>query len=278
MSALILDGKACAAQIRKEIAQTTAELGIRPGLAVVLVGNNGASRLYVSNKEKAAREVGFLGRIEHRPETVSQKELEALLGELNEDPSVHGYLVQLPLPKHIDADRIVSLIDPKKDVDGFTPVNQGLLLRGTPHIVPATPRGVVELLKRNSISLRGRRVVIVGRSTIVGRPLGALMLMEDATVTTAHSQTSDLKAVCREADVLITAVGKPRFLTREYVSPGTVVVDVGISTQDGKTCGDVDFESVREVASAITPVPGGIGPMTIAMLLQNTLEAARNVS
>jgi methylenetetrahydrofolate dehydrogenase (NADP+) / methenyltetrahydrofolate cyclohydrolase len=278
MEPVILDGKACAVQIRKEIARETAKLRTRPGLVVVLVGNERASRLYVSNKEKAALEVGFAGRVEVRSETVSQEELESLLKELNEDSSVHGYLVQLPLPKHIDPNRIVALIDPKKDVDGFTPVNHGLLLRGTPRIVPATPRGVVELLKRYGISLRGRRVVIVGRSTIVGRPLGALMLIDNATVTIAHSHTRDLKAMCREADVLVTAVGKPRFITREYVSPGAVIVDVGISSLDGKTCGDVDFESVREVASAITPVPGGIGPMTIAMLLQNTLEVTRSRS
>lgn len=278
MTAMILDGKACAAQIRQEIAHTTAELGIRPGLAVVLVGDNKASQLYVSSKEKAAAAVGFTSSVVRRHRSISQEALEAILEELNGDPCIQGYLVQLPLPKHIDADRIVALISPEKDVDGFTPMNQGLLLRGTPRIVPATPRGVVELLKRYGISLSGRRVVIVGRSTIVGRPLGALMLTEDATVTIAHSQTRNLKAVCREADVLVTAMGKPRFITREYVSPATVVVDVGISTHDGKTCGDVDFESVREVASAITPVPGGIGPMTIAMLLQNTLEAARNVS
>ena len=279
LSAKILDGKALAARIREEIAGEAKKLRVKPGLAVVLVGDDPASDVYVRGKEKAAHEAGFKSVLDRRPADITQAELLAIVHKYNADPTIHGYLVQLPLPDHIDADAIVRAIDPRKDVDGFHPENQGLLLRGTPRYIPATPKGVVEILMRNGLSPAGKRVVIVGRSTIVGRPLAAALLANgaagDATVTIAHSRTKDLAAVCREADILVAAIGQPRFITRDMVRPGAVVIDVGINRVDGKLCGDVDFDAVKEVASWITPVPGGAGPMTIAMLLQNTLEAAR---
>lgn len=279
MTARILDGKALAAKIRDEIASEARKLAVRPGLAVVLVGNDPASDVYVRGKEKAAHEAGFKSVLDRRDAGISQQELLKIVHAYNADPTIHGYLVQLPLPSHIDSDVIVRAIDPKKDVDGFHPENQGLLLRGTPRFVPATPKGVVEILMRSGLSPAGKRVVIVGRSTIVGRPLAAALLAKgaagDATVTIAHSRTKDLAAVCREADILVAAIGQPRFITRDMVKPGAIVIDVGINRVDGKLVGDVDFENVKEVASWITPVPGGAGPMTIAMLLQNTLEAAR---
>jgi len=278
MSASILDGIQCSKQIRYEIAERVKRLKRKPGLVVLLVGENVASQTYVRNKEKAAREVGFKIVVRRLSSTVGTYELEAAIDSLNRDPTIDGYIVQLPLPEHFNVVRLVKAMSSRKDVDGFSPINQGLLLRGEPKIVPATPRGIIELLKRNGIFTARKRVVIVGRSAIVGRPLGALLLLDDemgnATVTIAHSQTPDLVEVCREADILIAAIGKPHFISTDFVKNGAVVVDVGINYQNGKLCGDVEFDSVREVASAITPVPGGIGPMTIAMLLQNTLEAA----
>lgn len=279
MAARILDGKAMAAEIRAEVASAARKEGLTPGLTVILVGDDPASHVYVAAKEKAAAECGFRSRVERHPASMTQDALLRRIAELNADPSVHGFFVQLPLPKHIDADLVVRAIDAQKDVDGFHPDNQGLLLLGQPRLVPATPRGVVELLARSGLSPAGKRVVVLGRSTIVGRPLAAALLMKgprgDATVTVAHSRTKDLAAVCREADILIAAIGAPRFVTRDMVKPGAVVVDVGINRVDGKLCGDVDFDAVREVAGAITPVPGGVGPMTIACLLLNTLEACR---
>lgn len=278
MTATILDGKAMAAQIRAEVAAEARKLPTRPGLAVILVGDDPASEVYVRGKEKAATEAGFKSVLDRRSADTSQDALLRLVRAYNEDPTIHGYLVQLPLPKHVDADVVVEAIDPRKDVDGFHPENQGLLLRGVPRFVPATPRGVVEMLARSGHSPAGKRVVIVGRSTIVGRPLAAALLRKgdaaDATVTVAHSRTRDLPAVCREADILVAAIGQPRLVQASWVKPGACVIDVGMNRMEGKLCGDVDFEAMKEVAGAITPVPGGVGPMTIAMLLRNTLDAA----
>lgn len=279
MSGRILDGKAMAATIRAEIAEAARREGRTPGLAVILVGEDPASQTYVAGKEKAARECGFHSVVDRLPADVTEARLLARIAELNRDPAIHGFFVQLPLPRHIDPEKVVRAIDPRKDVDGFHPENQGLLLLGTPRFVPATPRGVVELLARSGVSPAGKRVVVVGRSTIVGKPLAAALLLKgergDATVTVAHSRTKDLAAICREADILVAAIGVPRFVTRDMVKPGAIVVDVGINRVDGKLVGDVDLDAVREVASAITPVPGGAGPMTIACLLQNTLDACR---
>lgn len=278
---LILDGKACAQTIRAEITEAVRVLGFKPGLAVVLVGNHSASQTYVAAKAKLATEAGFHSVVVTQPEDVTEAALLEVIRGFNTDPNIHGCFVQLPLPPHINLAAVFAAVDPRKDVDGFHPVNQGLLLLGSPKFVPATPRGIIELLHRSDITAKGKRVVIVGRSTIVGKPLAAAFLMKgdmgDATVTVAHSQTPDLRSVCREADILIAALGRPGFITAEYVKPGAVVVDVGINRDNrtGAIQGDVDFASVSTVASAITPVPGGVGPMTIAMLLQNTLEAAQ---
>jgi len=265
--------------IRQTIAKEALRLPQRPGLAVVLLGDDPASEAYVRGKEKAAAEAGFKSVLDRRDSGITQEELLAIVRQHNEDPSIHGYLVQLPLPAHIDTDAIVEAIDPKKDVDGFHPINQGLLMRGTPRFIPATPKGVIEMLVRSDNPPAGKRVVILGRSTIVGRPLAAALLLKgnggDATVTIAHSRTRDLPAVCREADILVAAIGQPRFVKKEWVKPGACVIDVGINRVDGKLCGDVDFDGVKSVAGSISPVPGGVGPMTIAMLLQNTLDAAR---
>ncbi len=273
---ILLDGKKCAKEIRREISTQVLSMSRKPCLAVVLVGDNLASSLYVSNKERFAQEVGFRSITKKLPKTITQRELVDVVVKLNQDQEVDGYIIQLPLPEHIDVEMIVNLIDPRKDVDGFTPFNQGLLLRGFPKIVPATPRGVVELLRRNDIQFSGKEVVIVGRSSIVGKPLANLLLLKgllgDATVTVAHSSTNNLSEVCRRADILISAIGRSKFITTEFVKPNSVVVDVGINAFGDELCGDVDFNSVKNVVHAITPVPGGVGPMTIAMLLQNTLE------
>lgn len=278
MPASIIDGKAVAADIRAEIARKVAATGLKPGLAVILVGDDPASHTYVNMKEKNAREAGFHSVVERYPATLSQEALLARIDELNRDPRIHGFFVQLPLPKHIDADAVTNAIDPRKDVDGFHPENQGLLLLGTPRFVPATPRGVVELMVRAGHSPAGKRVVVLGRSSIVGKPLAALLLAKgergDATVTVAHSRTPNVEALCREADILVAAIGVPRFVKAGWVKPGACVIDVGTSRVDGKLVGDVDYDAVAQVAGAITPVPGGVGPMTIAMLLQNTLDAA----
>ena len=280
MPARVLDGKAMAAEIRREVAEAVKREGLRPGLTVILVGADPASEIYVRNKEKAAQECGFDGRLERLPADTSEAALLKRIEELNHDPSVHGFFVQLPLPKHIDAEKVTRAIDPAKDVDGFHPVNQGLLMLGQPRVVPATPRGIVEMLARAGVSPAGRRVVVIGRSTIVGKPLAATLLLKgergDATVTVAHSRTPDLPTVCREADILVAAIGSARFVKKEWVKPGAVVIDVGTNRDEqGKQCGDVDFAGVSEVAGAISPVPGGVGPMTIACLLLNTLDACR---
>jgi methylenetetrahydrofolate dehydrogenase (NADP+)/methenyltetrahydrofolate cyclohydrolase len=241
---------------------------------VILVGADPGSAVYVRSKEKAAREAGFEADTIRMYAATSESELLVRVQEANRDPSIDGLLVQMPLPGSIDGRRILDAVDPSKDVDGFHPVNVGLLQQGRPHLVPCTPAGIMELLRRSDIAVAGKRAVVVGRSEIVGKPMAALLLAGNATVTIAHSKTRDLPAVCREAEILVVAIGRPRFVTAEFVRPGAVVIDVGINRLEGRLAGDVDFESVRAVASAATPVPGGVGPLTVAMLLQNTVKAA----
>jgi methylenetetrahydrofolate dehydrogenase (NADP+)/methenyltetrahydrofolate cyclohydrolase len=284
MTARILDGKALAAQMQGEIARGVGEQiaagGSRPGLATVLVGDDPASHVYVRNKRAACEKAGMTSFKHELPATTSQTELLDLVGRLNDDAAVHGILVQLPLPKQIDESAIIRAIEPAKDVDCFHPENVGLLTIGRPRFKPCTPHGIQQLLERNGIAAAGRHVVIVGRSSIVGKPL-ALMLMQkgpggDATVTIAHSRTRDLPSVTRQGDTIVVAIGQAKFLKAEMVRPGAVVIDVGTNrTADGKLCGDVDFAAVSEVAGAISPVPGGVGPMTITMLLHNTLAASQ---
>ncbi|HEU4706344.1 MAG TPA: bifunctional methylenetetrahydrofolate dehydrogenase/methenyltetrahydrofolate cyclohydrolase FolD [Solirubrobacterales bacterium] len=279
MSARVIDGKAVAAAVRErvrvDVAAYREETGRVPGLATVLVGEDPASQVYVGMKRRNTEEVGMRS-IHHEPDaSIRQEELLELVRGLNEDDGVDGILVQLPLPAQIDEDAIVAAIDPAKDVDGLTPLSAGLLAHGSPGLVPCTPRGVMELLAHEGVELEGAEAVVVGRSKLVGVPVARLLLAADATVTTCHSRTRDLDAVCRRADVLVAAVGVPRLLGAEAVKPGAVVIDVGVNRLDEGLVGDVDFEAAAEAASAITPVPGGVGPMTIAMLLSNTLQAAR---
>lgn len=281
--AKIIDGKAVSAEVRAEIKAETekfiSESGITPGLAVIIVGNNPASQVYVRNKKRACGEVGFFSSVIEMPEETTESELLDKIAELNSDEKIHGILVQLPLPKHISEEKIILAIDPKKDVDAFHPYNVGRIVTGDYDLAPCTPSGVMELLRRYGISVRGKECVIAGRSNIVGKPMALLMLAADATVTVCHSKTANLADVCRRADILITAIGKPKFFGADYVKDGAVVIDVGINrTEDGKLCGDVDFDAVLDKVSAITPVPGGVGPMTITMLLRNTLSAAKKAN
>jgi methylenetetrahydrofolate dehydrogenase (NADP+)/methenyltetrahydrofolate cyclohydrolase len=288
MTAKILDGKEAARLAREDLADRVrqmAEHGKTPKLVAVLVGDDPASRVYVRNKGRAARKIGIEAETREIPADVTQEELEATIDALGRDASVHGILVQLPLPDGLDADRVVRRIPPAKDVDGLHPTNVGELARGTPRFAPCTPAGVLELLARNGVDVRGRHVVIVGRSNLVGRPLALLLLLKgergDATVTVCHSRSKNLVDVVRSGDIVVAAVGRPDTVTADMVKPGAVVVDVGInriddpSTEKGsRLVGDVDYEGVKEVASWITPVPGGVGPMTVAMLLANTVQAA----
>jgi methylenetetrahydrofolate dehydrogenase (NADP+)/methenyltetrahydrofolate cyclohydrolase len=279
VSARILDGKAVSQKVRDEVREGVARFvaahGRPPGLDVVLVGEDPASAVYTRNKEKASNEVGMRGRLHKLPAETTEGELLALVASLNADEAVDGILVQLPLPKAIREHRVLDLIDPRKDVDGFHPVNAGLLATGRPGLVPCTPRGCMRLLAEAGVPLAGARAVVVGRSNIVGKPMAQLLLAEHATVTIAHSRTRDLHAVCREADVLVVAVGRAKVVGAEGVKEGAVVIDVGMNrNEQGKLVGDVDFEAAKERAGWITPVPGGVGPMTIAVLLQNTLMAA----
>jgi methylenetetrahydrofolate dehydrogenase (NADP+)/methenyltetrahydrofolate cyclohydrolase len=277
MGARILDGKALAGQVKAEVAASVAGLAYQPGLATVLVGDDPASHTYVAGKRKDAGEVGIRSIHHELATTTSQSEIEDLLAELNHDEEVDGILVQLPLPSGLDSERVVQRIDPAKDVDGLHPHNLGLLVLGRPGLRPCTPSGVMRMLRQEGVPIAGKSAVVVGRSMLVGRPL-ALMLADkgvDATVTMAHSRTADLAEVARSADILVAAVGVAGLVTADYVKPGAAVVDVGITRTDQGLTGDVDFESVREVAGWITPVPGGVGPMTRAMLLANTLEAAQ---
>lgn len=277
--AKIIDGKAISAQIREEIAEKVKvyyeQNGSRPGLAVIIVGENPASQVYVRNKKKACEQVGFNSWVHELPESTTQDELNALIDQLNEDGAVHGILVQLPLPSHLDEEQVILRIKPEKDVDAFHPYNVGRITIGNPKFLPCTPAGIMELLKRSDINICGKECVVVGRSNIVGKPMALLLLAANGTVTVCHSRTKDLKEVCRRADILVVAIGKADFVTSDMVKDGAVVIDVGMNRNaDGKLTGDVDFASVSEVASYITPVPGGVGPMTITMLLQNTLTAA----
>jgi methylenetetrahydrofolate dehydrogenase (NADP+)/methenyltetrahydrofolate cyclohydrolase len=282
MGATILDGKAFAAGVRAKVAEQAAwlkaEHGLVPGLAVVLVGDDPASHVYVRNKGKATVEVGMHSEEYRLDAGASEAELLGVVERLNRDPAIHGILVQLPLPGHLDSDLVINAIDPAKDVDGFHISNVGLLATGQKAMVPCTPLGCLMLLRDHLGSLAGAEAVVVGRSNIVGKPMGQLLLRDSATVTIAHSKTRDLKAVCRRADIVVAAVGRPEMVTGEWIKPGATVIDVGINRveRDGKArlVGDVDFASAAEVAGAITPVPGGVGPMTIACLLANTLTAA----
>lgn len=277
--AKIIDGKAISSQIREEITEQVTEYnkktGNRPGLAVVIVGEDPASQVYVRNKKKACEQVCFNSWVYEMPENTTQGELNALVDKLNDDANVHGILVQLPLPKHLNEEEIILRIKPEKDVDAFHPYNVGRITVGDPKFLPCTPAGIMELLHRSNIEISGKECVVIGRSNIVGKPMALLLLAENGTVTVCHSKTRDLKEVCRRADILVVAIGKADFVTADMVKEGAVVIDVGMNRNaEGKLTGDVDFKSVSEVASYITPVPGGVGPMTITMLLQNTLIAA----
>ena len=278
-----IDGKLISAQIREEIKQESrafaARSGFVPGLAVVIVGDNPASQVYVRNKKKACEEVGFYSEVHALPADTTQEQLNALVDRLNGDDRIHGILVQLPLPAHLDETEVLLRIRPDKDVDAFHPYNVGKIMIGNPDFLPCTPAGVMALLERSGIDPAGKRCVVVGRSNIVGKPMAMLLLHANGTVTVCHSKTRDLGAVCREADILVVAIGRADFVGADMVKPGAVVIDVGMNRRpDGKLTGDVDYAAVEPVASAITPVPGGVGPMTITMLLRNTLTAARKAA
>ncbi len=275
----IIDGKAISQTIKDEIRTEVAALkeqGIEVTLAVIQVGNNQASTVYVNNKKKACAYTGIRSEAYELPEETSQEELLGLIGELNEREDVNGILVQLPLPVHMDEDAVIRAISPAKDVDGFHPESVGALCIGQPGYVSCTPAGIIQLLKRSGIEIAGKECVVVGRSNIVGKPMAILLLRENGTVTVAHSKTTDLKAVCRRADILVVAVGRAKMITSDYIKPGAAVIDVGMNRdENNKLCGDVDYEDASRVAGAITPVPGGVGPMTISMLMHNCLESAR---
>jgi methylenetetrahydrofolate dehydrogenase (NADP+)/methenyltetrahydrofolate cyclohydrolase len=274
-TARIIDGKSVAAALRTEVAAKVTAAGFTPGLAVVLVGEDPASTVYVRTKDRAAREAGIEARTIRLPSATSQAVLLATIQSLNEDDAIDGILVQLPLPRGIDQQAVIEAIDPAKDVDGFHPMNVGHLTDGRPTLVPCTPLGVMKLLRASGAEIRGARALVLGRSSIVGRPLASLLVAADATVTIAHSRTRDLPAECRRADILIAAVGRPEMVEADWVRPGGTVIDVGINRlPDGRLVGDVAFAACAEVAAAITPVPGGVGPMTVACLLENTLTAA----
>ncbi len=277
-TAEIIDGTALATQLRRDVALRTSALcdrGMTPGLAVVLVGEDPASQVYVRNKVKACADAGLHSVLERYPASMTEAELLARIDSLNHDKSIHGVLVQLPLPAHINANRVIEAISPAKDVDGFHVASAGALMVGQPGFWPCTPYGCMKMLESIGYDLRGKHAVVIGRSNIVGKPIAMMLLQKNATVTVCHSATANLKAMTLQADVIVAAVGKRNVLTADMVKPGAVVIDVGINRNDeGKLCGDVDFEGVRKVASHITPVPGGVGPMTITMLLVNTLEAA----
>lgn len=263
------------AEIQKDVEKMTQQ-GIQPGLVVLLVGENPASQTYVRNKERAAAQIGILSKVEKLPETISEEELLAEIDKYNQDSRFHGILVQLPLPKHIDEEKILLAIEPKKDVDGFHPMNLGRLFVGKPEMIPCTPYGIMKMFEAYDIDLTGKRAVIIGRSNIVGKPMAQLLLMKNATVTIAHSKTEHLAEVAKEADILVVAIGRGHFVTKEFVKPGAVVIDVGMNrNQEGKLIGDVAFDEVSEIASYITPVPKGVGPMTITMLMYQTVEAAK---
>ena len=278
MAAQIIDGKKVSARIKEELKQEVAKLkeeGKTVGLAVMIVGNNSASRVYVDNKKKACAEIGIYSEEYALPEQTTQQEFLQIIEKINKKDDIDGILVQLPLPKHIDEKAVINAIDPKKDVDAFHPVNVGKIMIGDFDFVPCTPAGVMELIKESGIDVKGKECVVIGRSNIVGKPQAMLLLHSNATVTICHSKTVDLKEVTKRADVLVAAVGIAKFVKADMVKEGAVVIDVGMNRdENGKLCGDVDFEEVKNVASAITPVPGGVGPMTIAMLMKNTVKSA----
>ncbi|CAI2716912.1 bifunctional methylenetetrahydrofolate dehydrogenase/methenyltetrahydrofolate cyclohydrolase FolD [Nitrospina watsonii] len=277
----LIDGKLVSSVIKDRVQIQVADLknksGKVPGLAVVLVGEDPASAVYVKNKNKTCEAMGFQSLSHTLPADTDEATLLQLIATLNQDEAVHGILVQLPLPKQIDSQRVLEAIDPRKDVDGFHPVNVGYLTSGVKTLAPCTPAGIIEMLDHYKIDIEGKRAVIIGRSNIVGKPMAMLLLQRHATVTICHSRTKDLPAVAREADIVVGAIGKPRFVTADFVKDGAVVIDVGINRVDGKLVGDVDFDKVAEKCSYITPVPGGVGPMTIAMLMQNTLTAFKTI-
>ena len=282
MTAQLIDGNALSRTLRTDVAARAAALkarGVTPGLAVVLVGENPASQVYVRNKVKACEDNGLHSLLEKHPADLSEADLLSRVDALNNDPAIHGILVQLPLPPHIDAQKVIEAISPEKDVDGFHVGSAGALMTGAPGFWPCTPYGCMKMLESIGYELRGKHAVVIGRSNIVGKPMALMLLAKNATVTVCHSATADLGAMTRQADVIVAAVGKRNVLTADMVKPGAVVIDVGMNRNDeGKLCGDVDFDGVREVAGWITPVPGGVGPMTITMLLVNTLEAAERAS
>ena len=282
MTAKLIDGNALSKKLRLNVAERAAALkahGVTPGLAVVLVGENPASQVYVRNKVKACADNGLHSVLEQYPATLSEADLLGRVDALNSNPAIHGILVQLPLPTHIDAQKVIEAISPAKDVDGFHISSAGALMVGQPGFWPCTPYGCMKMLESIGYDLKGKHAVVIGRSNIVGKPMALMLLQKNATVTICHSATKDLKAMTLQADVIVAAVGKRNVLTAEMVKPGAVVIDVGMNrNEEGKLCGDVDFEGVKEIASYITPVPGGVGPMTITMLLVNTLEAAENMA
>ena len=275
----LLNGKELAQKLQQEMTQEVTELkkkGLQPGLAVILVGENPASQVYVRNKERAANNIGMYSVVYRLPETTSEADLIAKIEELNHDDKVHGILVQLPLPKHINEDLVLDTIDPAKDVDGFHPMNLGNLFAGKPTMIPCTPAGIMELIKLSGLDLAGKNAVIIGRSNIVGKPMAHLLLQANATVTICHSKTKDLPKVAKQADVLVVAIGRANFVTADFVKEGAVVIDVGINRdENNKLTGDVKFDEVAPLTSYITPVPGGVGPMTITMLMRQTIDAAK---
>lgn len=281
MTSKLIDGKEIANQKKSEIANEVEKLkreGIIPGLAVILVGNDPASKTYVSNKERTCRELGMHSVLIELPDSVSEEELLLKIEELNHDESIHGILVQMPLPKHINEIKVIETILPEKDVDGFHPVNIGRMITGQDSFLPCTPHGIMEMINYIDVDISGKHVVVVGRSNIVGKPAGQLFLNKNATVTYCHSKTVDLKEYTKQADILVAAVGKVNVITKEHVKNGAIVIDVGMNRDsEGRLCGDVDFNAVKDISSYITPVPGGVGPMTITMLMFNTLKAAKSL-
>lgn len=280
MTAYLMDGKKLAQKLRESMKKEVAmlkEQGITPGLAVILIGNNPASRTYVNSKQKSCKALGMNSLLIEFPDTISEETLLDKIKELNDDHSIHGILVQLPLPVHISDMKVIDTIVPEKDVDGFHPINTGKMMTGQDAFLPCTPYGIMELLHDSGISIEGKHAVVVGRSNIVGKPIGQLLLNEHATVTYCHSRTKELTTYTKQADILIAAIGKANFITASHIKEGAIVIDVGINRDEtGALCGDVDFEQVKDKASYITPVPGGVGPMTITMLLHNTLQSAKN--
>ncbi len=275
----IINGKEISAAIRQEIKAEVQEMKKKPGLAVILVGEDPASKVYVRNKNLACEEVGIYSEMYTLPTETTRDQLLSLVEQLNESPNIHGILVQLPLPKHLDAEEVIMAINPEKDVDAFHPINVGKIMIGNFDFLPCTPAGVMELLKRSGIEIAGKECVVIGRSNIVGKPQAMLLLHENATVTICHSRTKDLAEVCRRADIIVSAVGRAKFVTPDMVKDGAVVIDVGMNRdENGKLCGDVDYESVSQKTLYITPVPGGVGPMTITMLLKNTVTAAKRLT